>query len=608
VTFSKGEIHFRNMQSLGMVIARLGFLFAAAALGICAQTIVPSFTRAGALPTFGTRAQRLMPGEVIAIRGRNFALPCPSSQPPPDEMEHVKKWCGTEVTVAGMPAGLLEVQENLVLLKIPAGAPTSGEAAIVVTVNGVGSQPVMVPFGRLKVLLSVAGPAYVHMPVWITLERPYPYDVLYPYSANPTNFGGGRFEVRRNGALLRPIKRYEADRDYSSNGLANGTIAPPGSPHGRLPLHLQYRFDVPGKYEVRFIGTMLESAPGGMSQVQVDESDWTEIELLPYSEVQRRDWMQQQISHMPSSPGLLVGDAVPGLLALPDQLALHAIAPALYHADDAVRYYVAASLPSFDDTLVSKELTPLIREKGLTEEIARILDRNEDLFEGGHQALLAILPGFLNSASTSAQTGALSYLAMMQGREWAKTPVFRSQSNAMVLSAVTNVFDHGDARSQQVLAGVLGSMGSDVGRDFLWKMIENGKAKEQSEIALTWIGDARDLPRLANLMTIADPADPYGYKNAPLANPLHHAYGEKSLPYLKRIARDTAQIWVRTACARELVFADQPEGFQLLLQAMDEMPSFKPEAMRFFRDQFPNYGHASEDAILTFIKTRARAR
>lgn len=70
-------------------------------------------------------------------------------------------------------------------------------------------------------------------------------------------------------------------------------------------------------------------------------------------------------------------------------------------------------------------------------------------------------------------------------------------------------------------------------------------------------------------MTIADPTDPYGYKNAPIANSLHHTYGENSLPYLKQIAHETTQIWVRTECAKELVSADQPEGFQFLLQAMD---------------------------------------
>jgi len=40
--------------------------------------------------------------------------------------------------------------------KVPTEAPTSGEAPIVVTVRGVSSQPVMVPFGKRKMMLSLA--------------------------------------------------------------------------------------------------------------------------------------------------------------------------------------------------------------------------------------------------------------------------------------------------------------------------------------------------------------------------------------------------------------------------------------------------------------------
>ncbi len=148
----------------------------------------------------------------------------------------------------------------------------------------------MVPFGKPKVILSLAGPPYVHMPVWIALDRPYPYyDTLYPYSLIPENFGGGSFEVRRGGVMLKPLEIRRDGEPMMMNGLLNGSIARADSPRGRIPVHLQYRFDVPGKYEVRFIGTRLEPDPHrGIRSVQVDESDWTEIEILPYSAAQRR--------------------------------------------------------------------------------------------------------------------------------------------------------------------------------------------------------------------------------------------------------------------------------------------------------------------------------
>ena len=443
--------------------------------------------------------------------------------------------------VNGLPAGLLAVMEKQINLKIPADAPTSGEAAIVVTERGVRSASVMVPFGKPKVILSLAGPAYVHMPVWIALDRPYPYyDTAYPHSQLPENFGGGRFEVRRNGAILKPLEVRRNGEPMMINGLLNGSIARPDSPRGRLPLHLQYRFDVPGKYEIHFIGTRLEPDPQrGFRPVQVDESDWTEIEILPYSDAQRRQWIQEQMSKMPSSPGLLMGDVIPGLLALPDELALSAILPELYHPDDGVRRYVSASLTMFDSALLAKQLPPLIREKGPTDEIARLLDGREDLFEGGHQAFVAALPRFLNSASPVVQAGALQYLVWEQNHDWGKTPEAQNQRSVMVLSVAPAILEHGDAHVQQLLAGALGSIKTGASRDLLWKMIESGKSAEQSEIALTWIGDTRDLPRLAALLSTADPADPYGRENSSLPYSLYRAYGDASLPWLRQAARDT---------------------------------------------------------------------
>jgi hypothetical protein len=453
-------------------------------------------------------------------------------------------------------------------------------------VNGVSSQPVMAAFGKPKVILSVAGPAYVHMPVWIALKRPV-YDVSYPYALNPGSFGGGRFEVRHNGVLLKPLEIPDPPGGVVAGGLLNGLIAPAGSPRGRLPLHLQYRFDTPGKYEIRFIGGVWKS-PARL--VQLDESDWTEIDLLPYSEAERTNWIQDQIANMPSSPGLLVGDAIPGLLAVPDQLALSAILPELYHSSDLVRRYVAASLTMFDTALVAKELTSLIRDKGPTEEIVRMLDQREELFEGGHQAFLAAIPGFLNSGSSLQRAGALQYLVWSQNHDWGKTEEFKNRLSAIVLDAAPAILESSDTRLHQLLAEALGSIKTDASRELLWLMIETGKSEGQSRIALTWIGDARDLPRLAGLLlTSYDSSLPYS---------LHRAYGDAALPLLRQAARDTTQIGLRMACARELALAGDPEGFRFLLQSTDE-------ALQFVRDYFPGMRDQNEDVLLAFLKTKA---
>jgi len=75
---------------------------------------------------------------------------------------------------------------------------------------------------------------------------------------------------------------------------------------------------------------------------------------------------------MPSSPGMLVGDAIPALLAVPDALAFVRYPSGALRSDDLVRRFTQASLTMFDSALLAKQMTALVRAKGPTEEIARI--------------------------------------------------------------------------------------------------------------------------------------------------------------------------------------------------------------------------------------------
>jgi len=576
-------------------------MFIACGAGLSAQTAAPVITLGDVPP--GKHREPLMPNDVTALYGRNLAPTAACAYPAPVNGIYPTEVCGVQVIVAGVPAQLLAVLKGQINFKVPAEAPISGEAPIVVTVRGVSSQPAMVPFGkRTRVMLSLAGPAYVHMPVWIEVDR-FRADVIsYPYSLDPRNFGGGRVEVRFNGIMLKPFENPQSDGPMVFAGLLNGSIAPADSPRGRLPLHLQYRFDVPGRYEIRFIGTRMEPEPGrGIQNVQVDESDWTEIEILPYSDAEREKWIEERIAKMPTSPGLLVGDAIPDLLAVHDALALSAILPELYDRDELVRRFTAASLTMFDSALLAKQMTALVREKGPTEEITRIVDQHEELFVGGHQAFRATLPQSLNSDSALAQAGALQYLIWEENHDWGKTPEIRNQRTDLVLKAAPAILDRGNANLQQLLAEALGSIKTDASRDLLWKMIESGKSEGQSRIALTWIGDARDLPRLAALLTQANSTD------SSLPYSLHRAYGDAALPWLDRAARDTKQIGVRIACARELVLASRVEGFRYLLEATTETPSAKREVVQFIRDRFPDLRDAPEDAALAFLKSKTVA-
>ncbi|MGH9612711.1 MAG: hypothetical protein ACRD4P_06495, partial [Bryobacteraceae bacterium] len=99
---------------------------------------MPSFPREGVVPVWGKHAQLLLPKMLVSIYGRNLASPDGCTQRPaiPQGGQYPQKLCGTTVRVAGIPAGLLAVLDSQINLEIPANAPVSGEAPIVVTVDG----------------------------------------------------------------------------------------------------------------------------------------------------------------------------------------------------------------------------------------------------------------------------------------------------------------------------------------------------------------------------------------------------------------------------------------------------------------------------------------
>jgi hypothetical protein len=287
---------------------------------------------------------------ILQIYGEHFAgcyVSIPQNGPYPTEA------CGVRVLVGDAPAGLLFVSEKQVNLKIPADAPDEGTAPIRICVAGVCSDPVTFRFSSHKAYIAVQGTAYVHMPIWIEVDQPMPYDIHYPYQTWPWDFGGYQLEVRRNGQPLPRVGPYVAAGGVGI-GIVGGTVAPQDSPRSRLPLHLVYRFDQPGTYSVKFTAWR-PVPPNFRSQKIVCESDWTDIIVEPFSEAQRDRWLQAEAAKAKSAtPGQLVGDVIPSLLALPDEKALVLLLPFLDHPNDLVRQFVRQSLSAFDPDLVHR--------------------------------------------------------------------------------------------------------------------------------------------------------------------------------------------------------------------------------------------------------------
>ena len=213
-----------------MASVRLGYLFVVLAASMWGQGEAPFISREGILPAGGP--QWLVPDQFVAIFGRNLAPRGGCSEKlEPKAGVYPTDFCDTRVTVNGVRAGLQFVGDSQINIKLPGGIPSAGEVAIVVTARGLSSQAVRVPIGRPKLKLSLAQPAYVRMPVWIAHNVPVPYrdEILGPFGMS-----GGKFEVRRNGVMLKPLE-VPPPRAYAMPGNGGGVVLAVDMP---LPLHL----------------------------------------------------------------------------------------------------------------------------------------------------------------------------------------------------------------------------------------------------------------------------------------------------------------------------------------------------------------------------------
>jgi hypothetical protein len=352
----------------------------------------PEFV-ASAIARGGRRAEVLEPGAGMSIYGRYLAsggagcagsadpqhreTPNPRAPDPRfiDTSIYPTELCGTQVFIGEQTAGLLYVSEKQINFKVPQDAPESGATDIRVVCQGQSSRPVTMKAGFEKFSVSLDGPAYTDMPLWLKVEAPFPWtgSIQYPSVLGPAGFGCNQVEVRRNGQLLPVMPGanwYRHGLLFSGNICGSYSTDP--KRRDRLPLHLVYRFDVPGTYEVRF--TLRNSPVGTLEQGEVrGRSEWTSIEVLPSKPNQRAQWLDELRVRTLTDPAELISDVLPSVLGLPDETSLEFMLGYLYHPDAAVRRYAMNGLFYWPDGLVSLRLRALFQAKGSNEDVTRFL-------------------------------------------------------------------------------------------------------------------------------------------------------------------------------------------------------------------------------------------
>jgi hypothetical protein len=456
----------------------------------------PAFEESLVLPANSSRHLPLAPGMLVSIYGEHLGPQgsCKGERAL-NTSDFPTSLCETQVKLGDVDVGLLYVQDKQINFVVPPAMP-EGTTELRVEYAGRAGSPVSVEVR----MLSLDEPAYVHMPVWIHVELPYfggaRESIRYPFTMTPWQFGtrnspSYEFEVRRDGKLLPKV----ITKDI--NGVVGfGSMAAPSKPkyNYRLPLHLQYRFDEPGTYEIRF--TARRRLP---AEEVIYQSGWTPIQVQPFSDAQRREWLQHQIAATPSDATELLTQFLPSILAYPDDQVLAVIMECLYHPDYRVQNYAMYSLEYYGDKTIASVIPDLVRRRGPTLPLAYEISWRRDLFQDGAQDLVDSILPFLKPPSSHQQlAGALKALQFLKLHyDWSRSPDMPEQMDRAVLAVAAQLVEYDDYQILGPLAEYLGTVKSDPSRELLWKLVERGgNAREQALICLGWIGDPRDQKRL----------------------------------------------------------------------------------------------------------------
>lgn len=330
------------------MLLRFAALAATAAL-TSAQTNPPTFRAEDVRPQGAAKPHLLSPGLGVWIFGNNLAAsPGCTAANVMDPATYRTELCGTRVLFGGMEAKLIFVSPAQINLVTPDYAWENELVSVQVIRDDAASTPALVRFGWSHPVISLAGPAYAGMPVWVHIDMPYGKGwIRYPFWSQPWDMGAARFEVRFEDAEL---PRLPLSNSFSFNGMTVGL------PHevpqeylNRLPLHLVYRLDRPGNYQVRY--TTYRYKPGSVEPIEDQQTPWTDIVILPSPAA------RPSPRTPPRDTVELLCDYLPNLLARRDAATLLQLAPYLDSRDSLIQQYAGYALNYFDPVLVDRLLS-----------------------------------------------------------------------------------------------------------------------------------------------------------------------------------------------------------------------------------------------------------
>jgi hypothetical protein len=347
-----------------------------------------------------------------------------------------------------------------------------------------------------------------------------------------------------------------------------------------------------------------------MAEVVVAQSDWLDFEVRQATPEQKKNWFEKQRARVPSDAGEFAGDFLPSLLAdAPDPQVLQLVLEQLYSTEPVIHGCALGSLRFFREEDIRSQVLDMLHVQGPNEGLAYVVSWHAPWFQDRKDDLVRTLLPYLHSREdwqVAATLKMLGFLVHLGNFHWPPDSDMPAKSDQAVRAAAPELIGRSSEVSQ-ILAEYLGGIKSQSSRELLWQVAERPEpAHEQALIALTWIGDAQDLPRLSELLVKLGDGDKYGRDLASLPYHLVRAYGDRAVPYLERAISESPYAFVRTQSAEELALLGRPVAFRFFLDAVENGRFYKQELVGWLKTHFAKEvsGSADDAIVITFLRTR----
>jgi len=319
------------------------------------------------------------------------------------------------------------------------------------------------------------------------------------------------------------------------------------------------------------------------------QTAWTRIEIQP-----AQPWTP---GRPPQDPGEALSDYLPGILGLPDDAHLRLLTDYLYHPSDTVRRCASLGLDYWPAEQIDRRLTELLRARGPSDVLVERTYRSPG-------AVKSILPYLRSTDPVLVRGATVGVTRLLFSDPPLLTAEVRARTENVLIAAAENVLRVGDSQTGIYYAEALGGVHDPRARTLLWNFVDRNVVTAESLIAITWFKNPADLPRVASLLEGPAHGDPMQTTYASIPYAIHNGFGDAALPALESAIAKSGYVFVRTACARELVMAGQKSGFAFIAQAIQEKKFYRDEMVRFLQDRFPELRGADDGKILEFLKSR----